>query len=92
MGDEVEVDLERPVTGGTSDVVSPRADTYSGTFHQWFVSGVDAMRTLPTTWVHSCSVSRVALHSATGNGGHGPVSFTSITPCCLDPALVRVVR
>ena len=28
------------------------------------------MRTLPTTCVHSCSVSRVALHSATGSAGH----------------------
>ena len=53
-----------------SDVVSPRAVTYSGTFHQWFMTGVRSMRTLPTTWVHSCSVSRVGAHSATGSDGH----------------------
>ena len=65
---------------GISDVVSPRAVTYSGTFHQWFIIGVDAMRTLPTICVHSCSVSRVAPHSATGSAGHAADPLTSRSP------------
>ena len=58
----------RPLAG-IIDVDSPRAVTYSGTFHQCDVLGVWARRTLPTIWVHSCNVSRVACHSATGNAG-----------------------
>src|SRR6266508_2761986 len=52
-----------------NDVVSPRVETYSGTFHQWLTSGVSSMRTLPTIWVHMWSVSRVSFHSSTTNSG-----------------------
>src|SRR3954471_18840315 len=55
---------------GIKPVVRPRADTYSTTFHQWFISGVFSMRTLPTTCVISCRVSRVSTHWATGISGH----------------------
>src|SRR5262245_48026757 len=34
------------------------------------MSGVSAMRTLPTTCVHRCSVSQVSLHAASGKSGH----------------------
>ena len=69
--DEVEVDLEADDRRrGSSDVVSPVAVTYSGTFHQWLITGVRARRTLPTICVQSCNVSRVGAHSATGNAGH----------------------
>ena len=46
--------IENPLSAyGISPVVRPRADTYSTTFHQWFISGVFASRTLPTTCVIS---------------------------------------
>src|SRR5829696_1798492 len=54
-----------------SDVVSPRAETYSGTCHQWFTAGSRARRTLPTTWVHMWRVSRVSAHVASVNSGQG---------------------
>src|SRR5690606_25804737 len=60
----------RPLAWGMSEVDSPEAVTYRGTFHQWFTRGVLAMRTLPTTWAQSWRVSRVAFHSATGSAGH----------------------
>src|SRR4051812_23877856 len=67
-----------------SDVVRPRALTYSGTFHQWFSLGVFASRTLPTIWVQSCRVSRVADHSATGSDGHRPADVAGpATPSSL---------
>src|ERR1019366_1739079 len=42
------------------EVVRPRTLTYSGTFHQWFTSGVRRSRTLPTIWVHIWSVAQVS--------------------------------
>ena len=72
---------------GISDVVRPRAVTYSGTFHQWFISGVDAIRTLPTICVHSCNVSRVGAHSATGSAGHAS-SIVMAPIVCDDPTWV----
>src|ERR1700734_1987480 len=71
------------------DVVSPRAVTYSGTFHQWFTSGVSASRTLPTTCVHMCSVSHVSFHSASGSAGQqrgSSESFAVISPLSPEPA------
>src|SRR5580698_900261 len=53
-----------------ADVLNPRAVTYSGTFHQWFCSGVSASRVLPTICVHMCRVSAVSdqwLHSSSGH-------------------------
>ena len=41
---------------GMGEVVRPRALTYKGTFHQWLTLGVSASLTLPTIWVHMCSV------------------------------------
>jgi hypothetical protein len=38
---------------GMADVVRPRADTYSGTCHQWFIMGASARRVFPTIWAHS---------------------------------------
>src|SRR5689334_15495964 len=49
---------------------SPRAVTKNVAFHQWLTSGVSAMRTLPTICVHSCKVSQVSLHAASGRSGH----------------------
>src|SRR3954451_9051892 len=63
---------------GINDVVSPRGVTYSVTFHQWLVIGVDSIRTLPTICVHNCKVSRVPCHSASGSAGHTPSSLMSI--------------
>jgi hypothetical protein len=40
-----------PVGWGIGEVVSPRAVTYSGTFHQWLIRGSLARRILPTTCV-----------------------------------------
>ena len=54
-----------PVGCGISEVVSPVADTYSGTFHQWLMCGSFASRILPTTCVYNCKVSRVSCQSAT---------------------------
>src|SRR6516162_6796613 len=51
------------------DVVSPRALTYNGTFHQWLVRGVSASRTLPTIWVHMCSVAQLSFHDSSRNSG-----------------------
>src|SRR3954470_3444437 len=62
-----------PVTCGISEVVSPRAVTYSVEFHQWLRSGSFASRTLPTTCVYSFSVSRVSCHPATGIEGQRPI-------------------
>ena len=53
-----------------SEVVKPSAVRYSVTFHQWLAGGSLAIRTLPAIWVHSCSVSRVACHWASGSAGH----------------------
>src|ERR1039458_132197 len=53
-----------------AEVVSPRALTYSGTFHQWFCSGVSASRVLPTICVHICSVSQVSFHASHSSSGH----------------------
>ena len=44
--------------------------TYRGTFHQWLITSVRAIRTLPTSCAQSCMVSHVGDHSATGNAGH----------------------
>ena len=52
-----------------SEVVSPREVGYSGTFHQWFTSGVEARRIFPTTCVHMCSVARVSSQRARGSSG-----------------------
>ena len=49
-----------------SEVVRPRASTYSGTFLQWFTLGVSASRSLPTICVHSCRVSRVSWRTLVG--------------------------
>ena len=51
------------------DVVSPRAVTYSGTFHQWLTSGARLRRILPTICVHMCSVNSVSFHEAYGSSG-----------------------
>ncbi len=66
-----------------SDVVSPRADTYSGTCHQWFSGGSSARRTLPTIWVHRCTASRVESQPARVRSGQGE-SAASIAPSCPD--------
>ena len=58
-----------PFFQGIADVLSPRGVTYRGTFHQWFSSGVSAIRVLPTICVHMCSVSQVCSHSANGRAG-----------------------
>ena len=63
--DDEEGEMRLIAPDGTHDhVVVPRAETYSGTFHQWFINGVDAIRTLPTICVQSCSVSNVGRCSA----------------------------
>jgi hypothetical protein len=49
---------------GMALVVRPRAQTYSGTCHQWLTAGVSVIRTLPTICVHMCSVSSVSFHSS----------------------------
>src|SRR5258708_3267217 len=51
------------------DVVSPRAVTYNGTFHQWFTTGVRRSRTLPTICVHMWSVTYVSFHELRGRAG-----------------------
>ena len=58
---------------------TPRAVTYRGTFHQWFMSGVFANLILPTTWVHSWTVSRVSCQSDTQSSGHTGDSRSSFT-------------
>src|SRR5438067_9838335 len=63
-------------------VVRPRAVTYSGTFHQRLASGVNSMRTLPTIWVHICSVSRVARHSFRGSAGQESAEENAGTAGC----------
>ena len=67
-----------PVGCGISEVVSPVADTYSGTFHQWLTCGSFAMRTLPTTCVYNCNVSRVSCQSATRIDGQRSGSVTAM--------------
>src|SRR5277367_3878125 len=62
---------------GIADVPNPRAVTYSGTFHQWFCSGVSTIRVFPTICVHMCSVSAVSAHASHGNSGH---RISPITP------------
>ena len=85
MVDEVEVDLEGTVRRrGISDVVRPRGVTYSGTFHQWLISGVDSIRTLPTICVHNCKVSRVPCQSASGNAGHTASSLMPVNHVASD--------
>ena len=64
-----------------SEVVSPRAVTYSGTCHQWFSGGSSARRTLPTIWVHRCTASRVESQPASVRSGQGE-SAASIAPSC----------
>ena len=49
---------------GIAPVVSPRAVTNSTMPHQWFDSGASASFTLPTIWVHRCSVLQVSCQSA----------------------------
>src|SRR4051812_29852262 len=66
-----------PEPYGIAEVVSPRAETYSGTCHQWFSAGESAIRTLPTTCVHRCSVSRVGSHASSSSAGHALVSGDS---------------
>src|SRR5438477_9674797 len=51
------------------EVVNPRAETYSVTFHQWFTSGVCFMRILPTICVHMCTVASVSCHSSRMSSG-----------------------
>src|SRR5258706_14787472 len=51
------------------EVVSPRAETYSVTFHQWLTSGVVFMRILPTICVHMCSVASVSCQSSRMSSG-----------------------
>src|SRR5262245_41781317 len=62
-----------------SEVVSPRDDTYSDTFHQWLMRGVSVKRTLPTTWSHMCSVSRVSRQSDAARSGQGCPEFVTGT-------------
>src|ERR1700674_5406622 len=56
---------------GIADVVRPRAETYSGTCHQWLIIGASARRVLPTICVHSWSVSLVSRQASSGSAGHG---------------------
>src|SRR6266550_9081460 len=51
------------------EVVRPRAETYSVTFHQWLTSGVCFMRILPTICVHMCTVASVSCHSSRMSSG-----------------------
>ncbi len=56
--------ISRPTPpAGISDVVRPRAETYSTICHQWFTMGSSSRRTLPTIWVHRWKVSRVSWDS-----------------------------
>src|SRR5260370_37166463 len=63
---------------GMADVVRPRAETYSTTFHQWLTSGVSAMRTFPAICVHMWSVSRVSRHSSNGRAGQMSTTRTEL--------------
>lgn len=63
-----------------SEVVRPRASTYSGTFHQWFTLGVSASRSLPTICVHRCRVSRVSSQSATSRAGQAGSRVSMASP------------
>jgi hypothetical protein len=40
------------------------------------ISGVQAIRTLPTIWVHKISVSQVSRHAANGKSGHCEFALT----------------
>ena len=54
-----------------SEVVSPRDETQSGTFHQLLISGVSFMRISPTIWNrHVQRLARVSLHSESTSSGH----------------------
>src|SRR2546425_3800711 len=68
------------------DVVSPRAVTYNGTFHQWFTTGVRRSRTLPTICVHMWSVAYVSFHELRGRAGQH--SGRSAAAC----AIVKFLR
>ena len=50
--------------------------------HQWFSGGARASLVLPTTCVHSCSVSRVSCQSATGSAGHLVSRSAAMGPAC----------
>src|ERR1039457_6887537 len=54
---------------GMDEVVNPRTLTYSGTSHQWFAYAERASRTLPTIWVHMCSVAQVSFQSSRCSSG-----------------------
>src|SRR5262245_28891464 len=82
----------RPCPYGISDVVNPLADTYSGTCHQWFIIGSSASRTLPTTWVHMCSVSRVSCHAETGSSGHASLTTSTTVILTRDRPATRPFR
>src|SRR3954454_9925203 len=80
-----------PVTCGIGDVVSLRAVTYSVAFHQWLRSGSFASRTLPTTCVYSCSVSRVSCHAESGIEGQLPMLVAAMDlPLAPRPVLLLV--
>src|SRR5690606_28079897 len=66
-----------------SEVVRPRADTYSATCHQWLTIGSSARRTLPTTWVHMCTVSRVSAHGDDARSGQ--VASSAAVPPLMPP-------
>src|ERR1700722_20924538 len=75
-----------PPEDGISEVVSPRAVTYSVEFHQWFDRGSRPSRVLPTIWVHRCTVSRVGCHCSSGREGQLMEWFPSerrVPPSCV---------
>src|SRR6266481_6147101 len=51
------------------EVVNPRALTYSGTSHQWFIRGLSASRTFPTICDHMWRVAYVSCQAARGSSG-----------------------
>src|ERR1700722_16911998 len=63
-----------------AEVLSPRALTYSGTFHQCACIGLNASRTLPTICVHICNVEAVGSHADQSSSGH---QFGSADMCHL---------
>src|SRR5206468_3712104 len=54
----------------SSGVANPVAVSWNVMPHQWFTGGASARAVLPTTWLHSCTVSRVSCQPATGRAGH----------------------
>src|SRR5262249_26482280 len=51
--------------------------------------GLNANRTLPTTWVHMCSVARVGSQASSGNAGQrGQRVFCSVIPGLLSTPAV----